>query len=125
MIWKLIKLIINLIIKNLNVDKAHGWGNISIRMIRFCGKSIALPLTLIFEAILDGGIFSDCWKKSNAVPPCHKKRSKNLIKNYRLISFPPIFSKVFERSTYNSLHNYFIENKLSTECQFGFMPGDS
>ena len=92
-------------------------------MIRFCGKSVALPLTLIFEAVIDGGIFSDCWKKSNVVP-CHKKHSKNLIKNYRLISFPQIFSKVFERSTYNSLHNYFIENKLFSEYQFGFMPGD-
>ena len=27
---------INLIIKNLNVDKAHGWDNISIRMINLC-----------------------------------------------------------------------------------------
>ena len=27
-----------LIIKNLNADKAHGWDNISIRMIQLCEK---------------------------------------------------------------------------------------
>ena len=48
-----------------------------------------------------------------------------LIKNYRPISLLPIFSKVFERLIYNSLYNYFIQNKLFTECQSGFMPGDS
>ena len=28
------------VIKNLNVDKMHGWDNISIRMIKLCGKSL-------------------------------------------------------------------------------------
>ena len=48
---------INLIIKNLNVDKAQGWDNISIRMIKFCSKSIAPPLILIFQSILNDGVF--------------------------------------------------------------------
>ena len=34
--------------KNLNVDKVDERDNISIRMIKLCGKSIALPLRLIF-----------------------------------------------------------------------------
>ena len=41
-----------LIIKNLNADKAHGWYNISIRMIQFCGKEIILPLLLLFKSML-------------------------------------------------------------------------
>ena len=49
--------------KNLNVDKPHGWDNISIRMIKHCGKSIALPLRLIFQSILNDGVFPDDWKK--------------------------------------------------------------
>ena len=36
------------IIKNLNPNKSHGWDNISIRMIKLCGKSIAYPLKFIF-----------------------------------------------------------------------------
>ena len=35
-----------LIIKNLNPNKAHGWDNVSIRMIQLCGKSIVKPLSI-------------------------------------------------------------------------------
>ena len=55
--------VINLIIKNLNVDKAHGWDNISIRMIKLYGKSITLILSLIFQSALNDGVFPDDWKK--------------------------------------------------------------
>ena len=64
-------------------------------MIKLCGKSIALPLSLILQSILNDGGFPDDWKKNNVVP-CHKKESKNLIKNYRPIRLLSIFSKVFE-----------------------------
>ena len=37
----------------------------------------------------------------------------------------PIFSKVFERLVFNSLFNFFLQNKLFTPCQSGFIPGDS
>ena len=51
------------IIKNLNPNKSHGWDNISIRMIKLCGKSIVYPLKLIFEASLQGGEFLIIGKK--------------------------------------------------------------
>ena len=111
---------INLIIKNLNVDKAYGWDNISIRMIKLCGKSIARPLSLIFQSILNDGVFPDDWKKIDIFPR-HKKDSKNFIKNYRSISLLPIFSKVFERLIYISLYNYFSKTRVPV----WFMPDDS
>ena len=43
----------------------------------------------------------------------------------RPISFLSIFSKIFERLIFKSLFNYFIQNKHFTECQPGFIPGDS
>ena len=52
-----------LIIKNLNANKAHGWDDISIRMIQACGKSIALPLKLLFKTILEEGHFQKIGKK--------------------------------------------------------------
>ena len=70
---------INLIVKNLNVGKAHGWDNISIRIIKLCSKSIARPLSLIFQSILNDGVVPNDWKKSDIIP-CHKRGSKNLIK---------------------------------------------
>ena len=35
------------IIKNLNVNKAHGWDQLSVRMIKTYGDSITFPLKLI------------------------------------------------------------------------------
>ena len=52
-----------LIIKNLNADKAHGWDNISIRVIQLCGKEIVLPLHLLFKSMLEAGVFPEDWKK--------------------------------------------------------------
>ena len=74
--------------------------------------------------MLEEVVFPDDWQKSNVVP-IHQRDSKNLIKNYRPISLFPIFSKVFERLIFNSLFNYFIQNKLFTDCQSGLIPGDS
>ena len=101
------------IIKNLNVDKAHRWDQLSIRMIKTCGDSITFPLKLIFKSMINEGVFPDDWKKKNVVP-YHKKKSKNLTKNYRPISLLPIFSKVFERLVSNTLFNFFLQNKLFT-----------
>ena len=101
------------IIKNLNVDKAHGWDQLSIRMIKTCGDAITFPLKLIFKSMINKGVFLDDWKKSNVVP-IHKKESKSLIENYRSASLLPIFSKVFERLVFNTLFNFFLQNKLFT-----------
>ena len=61
-----------LIIKNVNPNKAHGWDNVSIRMIQLCRKSIEKPLNYLFESSFTAGIFSEDWKKANIIP-VHKK----------------------------------------------------
>ena len=48
------------IIENLNSNKSHEWDNLSIKMIRLCGKSVVYPLKLIFEASLLGREFPEC-----------------------------------------------------------------
>ena len=55
------------IIKNLYVDKAHGWDQLSIRMIKTCGDTITFQLKLIFKSMINEGVFPDDWKKSNVV----------------------------------------------------------
>ena len=64
-----------LIIKNLDSSKAHGWDNISIKMIKICGESITVPLKIIFEQSLKEKKFPEVWKKANIVPVL-KKRTK-------------------------------------------------
>ena len=90
-------------------------------MIQLCGKEIVLPLQLLFKSTLEERIFPEDTKKSN-VAPVHKNESKNLIKNYRPITLLTILSKIFERLCIQSLFNCFMQNKLFTECQWGFIP---
>ena len=55
------------IITLLDPNKFHGWDNISIKMVKMCWKSLALPLKMIFEAGLNAGVFPDDWKKGNII----------------------------------------------------------
>ena len=55
------------IIENLNFNKSHGWDELSIKMIKLCGRSVAYPLKFTFEVSLLGGEFPDCWKRANVL----------------------------------------------------------
>ena len=86
-----------LILKNLNHEKAHGWVNISIRIIQLGRKAIVGPFRILFSSFLEEGAYPDEWKKSNIVPT-HKKESENLIKNYTPTSLLLSSAKCLEES---------------------------
>ena len=112
------------IIRNLNVDKAHGHDNISIRMLKICDSVVVEPLSLIFKNCLDSGIFPMLWKKSHVIPT-QKKNDKCCINNYRPVSLLPICGKIFERIIYNPVCLYLENNDLLNPHQSGFCPNDS
>ena len=89
-----------------------------------CGESIQKPLEYILRASLNEERFPSEWKKANVVP-IHKRGDKQFLKNYRPISLSPICAKIFERIICNRIFEYYIENKIITENQSGFKPGDS
>ena len=93
-------------------------------MIKLCGQHLCVPLKIIFDNILETGIFPDQWKEAN-VTPVHKKNNKQLITNYRPISLLPILAKIYERIIFKNMYNYLISNNLITKNQSGFKPGDS
>ena len=64
---------ISSIIKNVKLDKAHGWDNISFQTIKHCGKSIALPSRLIFQSILTMGFFQMTGKRVTLFHALKKK----------------------------------------------------
>ena len=64
------------IIKALNIHKAHGHDDISIRMIKICDKSLLKPLILLFENSTKSSCYPDIWKRSNIIP-VHKKMINN------------------------------------------------
>ena len=92
------------IIRALDINKAHGHDEISVRMIKICDDAIIEPLSLIYKNCIENGTFPAIWKKSNIVP-VHKKRDKQIINNYRPVSLLPIFGKIVERILFNSLFN--------------------
>ena len=47
------------IIRSLNINKAHGYDNISIRMIKICDKAIVKSLSIIYRNCIDTGISPD------------------------------------------------------------------
>ena len=112
------------IIRNLNVHKAHGHVDISIRMIKICDKSILNPLILLFENSTKSSYYPDIWKKSNIIP-VHKKNDKQLVNNYRPISLLPIFGKIFEKIIFNRIYNFLLEENLLNHNQSGFRPSNS
>ena len=93
------------IICSLNPNKAHGWDEIPVRIIKISDDALVTPLKMIFESCIKSGIFPEIWKKANIVP-VHKKGSKNLKQNYRPISLLPIFGKIFEKMIYDTLYEH-------------------
>ena len=79
---------------------------------------------MVFKSCIIKVEFPSEWKKANVVL-VHKKSHKQSLKNYRPISLLPIFGKIVERIIYNNIFEYLTTNKLISDNQSGFKPGDS
>ena len=112
------------LIRSLDINKSHGFDQISIRMLKICDSSLIKPLSIIFINALNSGVFPSPWKKANIIP-IHKKGDKMDIKNYRPISLLPICGKLFEKVIYNSIYKYYEMNNILNVHQSGFRKGDS
>ena len=112
------------IVRALNIHKAHGHDDISIRMIKICDKSLLKPLIILFENSTKSSCYPDIWKRSNIIP-VHKKNDKQLVNNYRPISLLPIFGKIFEKIIFNKIYNFLLEGNLLNPNQSGFRSSDS
>ena len=80
------------IIRALNIRKAHGHDDISMRMIKICDKSLLKPSILLFQNSAKLSYYPDILKRSNIIP-VHKKNDKQIVKNYRPISLAHLWKK--------------------------------
>ena len=64
------------IIRALNIHKAHGHDDISIRMIQICDRTLIKPLIILFQNSVKYSYYPDTWKRSNIIP-VHKKMINN------------------------------------------------
>ena len=121
----------NLTFKNVNEDDvlktidelkpktSYGVDNISNKLLKHIKSEIIKPLTLIINQTLNTGTFPEKLKTAKVLP-IYKKGENYLLENYRPISILPSISKVFERIIHKQLFNYFTENKIFYENQYGF-----
>lgn len=110
------------LLKNLDVKKGAGCDNIPPYFIKQCASVLAGPLAKLFTKSIRGGVFPTVWKEAKIVP-VHKKGLKIKIENYRPISILNVFSKIFEKSVYNSIYP-FVSKCIPSE-QHGFLKGRS
>ena len=107
------------IIGNLNVNKAHGHDDISIRMIKMCDESLLRPLSIIFPNSLKSSIYPSNWKKANVIP-VHKKDDKQCVNNYCPVWLLPVFGKIFQKLIFNEINFFLDREKLINTNQSGF-----
>ena len=112
------------IIQNLDPNKAHAHDQISICILKICGKTICKPLECVFRECLNTGLFLLECKKANLLS-VYKKVDKQCLKSYRPVSLLAICVKIFEKLIFNKMFKFFNENNLISPIQSSFKPGDS
>ena len=92
------------IMRSLNLIKAHGWGEISIRMIKLIDVSLVTPLKIIFENCL-----------------------RNDKTNYSTVPFLfyQFLGKILEKPVYDSLFPRLVSCNFLHPNQSGFWPSNS
>ena len=50
------------IIRSLDINKAHGHDDISVRMVKICDDAIKKPLSIMYKNCIKTGIYPNTWK---------------------------------------------------------------
>ena len=74
--------------------------------------------------MLESGKFPNEWKKAKVVQ-VHKKGDNQILRNYQPILLLPNTGKIFERLLYDRMFEFFTENNLIPDNQWGFRQSDS
>lgn len=98
------------IVNSLDPNKSYGRYNISINLIKICGELLTLPLKMIFEAVVNYGVFPDDCMKGN-IAPVHKQDFKTMLINDRSVSLLPIFATMFEKIIFTSVNVWVFYRK--------------
>jgi len=97
---------------------------ISSKLLQSIKFAISKPLTNIINQSFATGIFPNVLKIAKVIP-VYKGNDPEIISNYRPISILPAVSKIFEKAIHIQLENYFEENNLFFQNQYGFRKAHS
>ena len=105
---------------NMKTDKSQGNDNIHPYIIQKCAKSLAIPISIIFQRSFDQSELPDSWLEAN-VTPLFKKGSRSEPANYRPISLTSVLCKIMEKMIKDELMRYLMKNNLINKQQHGFV----
>ena len=107
------------ILDKLAPKTSFGFDGLSTKLIKIIKPVIIVPLIIIINQMLNTGIFPDKLKTAKIIP-IYKKDDETLFTNYRPISLLPAISKIFEKVIFNQLYEFFVQQKLFYNAQYGF-----
>ena len=111
-------------ISSLRTKNSAGIDGISVKLLKKISSALISPLTLIINQSLVTGIFPDKLKIAKVLP-LFKKDDHTLMDNYRPISLLTSISKLFEKVVFSQLYDYFRNNDLFYDSQYGFLKNHS
>ena len=112
------------IVNSLNLHKASGHDDTPSFFLRLGNEVLAPVLSVHFGLAFDIGLFPQIFKTAKVLP-IFKYGSKQQANNYRPISLLPCLSKVQEKLIKTRLVNFFKNNNVLYEYQYGFRENHS
>ena len=107
------------LIDNLPNKTSSGYDNISNILLKSLAHNISVPLEIIFNKLIDEGIFPGNMKKADVVP-LHKSKDKQECTNYRPISLLITLSKLLEKIIYKRVYLFLEYTEPLFPSQYGF-----
>ena len=101
-------------------NSSPDWDNIPTLIAKHVIHCYIKPLVFLIKQSLIEGVFPDELKLAKVIP-VYKAGSSMELSNYRPISVPNLFSKVYEKLMYNSLVSYFDKYNILYQHQFDLL----
>lgn len=111
-------------IESMSSGKAAGCDFILVEMLKASAHIVIPYLNILFNKVLDTGVFPDMWTKS-VLCPLHKKGSRSDPGNYRGISLLSVLGKAFTKILNARLVKWAELHDLQYEEQAGYRKGYS
>ena len=108
------------VVMNLDLSKAFGPDSIPVVVLWNCEPELSYMLAELFNKCLNESCFPDCWKVSSVVPVFKNVAKRSTTKNYRPVSFLPVFRKVFEKLLNNRIVDHLEKCGLFSDFHYGF-----
>ena len=108
----------------LKEDKSPGPDNIHSALLRNCARTVAVPLTIIYQKSFSEGTLPDDWKTATVIP-IFKKGNKHEAGNYRPVSLTSVPCKVLESIIRDTVVARLDKQGFYDDCQHGFVKGRS